>query len=125
MSAPSKLDRIRVQTARMLEIYSLLRRELDGGGRVGLSPQDRERLQHAVDTIAGNMGQLLAQLTAHKEVTSSGEGRSVEAMAADGEDVVDYPGIGRLAGAEARELEEIIDSLLKWHATVGQNDAAQ
>lgn len=123
MSVPPKLDRIRVQTARMLEIYSLLRRELDGEGRIGLPPADRARLQQAVDTIAANMAQLLAQLTAHVEDPSAADTAAANAAAAGG--TIDYLGLGKLSGAESRELEDILDAVLKWHAVAAQNDGGE
>jgi hypothetical protein len=120
MSTPHKLAGIRIQTARMLEIYSLLRRELDGGNRIGMPDQSRRQLQAAVDTIAvdtiaDNMTRLAAQLAAVTETPS--------ARHDDGS--VDYPGIGRVDPAEAEELEEILDAVLKWHAELIQNDAGE
>lgn len=106
MSTPNKLARVRVQTARMLEIYSLLRDELGGANKIGMQSKERRRLQRAVDTIAANMAQLAAQLAAATETPS--------AIHQDGS--VDYPGIGRVDPTEARELEEILDEVLKWHA---------
>lgn len=120
MAAPYKLDRIRVQTARMIEIYSLLRRELEGSERIGLSPHDRHRLQHAVDTIAANMSQLLSQLAADGEHPSAAPATTPDDLPA-----VVYPGLGRLEGGEARKLEEILDAVLKWHAAAGQNDEGE
>lgn len=117
MAAPYKLDRIRVQTARMVEIYSLLRRELEGSERIGLSPHDRRRLQHAVDTIAANMSQLLTQLAVDREHPSA----TAPAATPDDLPAVVYPGLGHLDGGEARKLEEILDAVLKWHAAAGQN----
>jgi hypothetical protein len=115
MSTPLNLDGIRVQTARMLEIYALLRRELDGGNRLGASPEDRGRLQRAVDTIAANMADLATRLSAAAEQCSP----------PDEEGRVDYPGIGRLDRSEARELEEILDAVLRWHAEILQNDTGE
>jgi hypothetical protein len=115
MSTSYNLDGIRVQTARMLEIYSLLRSELEGGNKIGIPLAERSTLQHAVDTIADNMAQLAAQLAAMMETPS--------AVHEDGS--VDYPGIGRVDPAEARELEEILDAVLKWHAELIQNDTGE
>lgn len=115
MSTPYNLDGIRVQTARMLEIYSLLRAELDGGNKIGMPPHSRRRLQQAVDTIAANMAQLAAQIAAAMETPS--------AMHEDGS--IDYPGLGRVDATEAHELEEILDAVLKWHAELIQNDTGE
>ncbi len=115
MSTPYNLNGIRVQTARMLEIYSLLRAELDGGNKIGMSPETRSRLQHAVDTIAENMVQLAAQLAAAMETPS--------AVHDDGS--IEYPGLGRVDPTESRELEEILDAVLKWHAELIQNDTGE
>ncbi|HJP33134.1 MAG TPA: hypothetical protein QGF95_21525 [Candidatus Latescibacteria bacterium] len=115
MSTSYNLDGIRVQTARMLEIYSLLRRELEGANKIGMPQEARGRLQQAVDTIAANMAQLAAQLAAATETPS--------AVHDDGS--VEYPGIGRVDAVEARELEEILDSVLKWHAELIQNDTGE
>ena len=57
MSTPLKLDGVRIQTARMLEIYSLLRQELEGANKIVMPADERSRLQRAVDTIAANMAQ--------------------------------------------------------------------
>ena len=112
MSTPYNLDGIRVQTARMLEIYSLLRSELDGGNKLKMPPETRSLLQQAVDTIAENMAQLAAQLSAAMETPS--------AQREDGS--IEYPGLGHVEAAEAHELEEILDAVLKWHAELIQND---
>ena len=84
MSTSYNLDGIRVQTARMLEIYSLLRSELEGSGMIDMPLSARSMLQQAVDTIADNMAQLAAHLAAMMETPS--------AVHEDGS--VDYPGIG-------------------------------
>lgn len=115
MSATFKLDRIRVQTARMIEIYALLRRELERRGSVSLSDYDRARLQHAVDTIAANMGQLLAQLARRREEPSQPQ----VAPAQDARTL--YPGLGHLDRQEAAELEEILDAVLKWQSAAAAN----
>jgi len=115
MSTSYKLDGIRVQTARMLEIYSLLRSELEGSGMIDMPLSARSMLQQAVDTIADNMAQLAAHLAAMMETPS--------AVHEDGS--VDYPGIGRVVPSEAHELEEILDAVLKWHAELIQNDTGE
>jgi len=99
----------------MLEIYSLLRSELEGANKLGMPPEARGKLQQAIDTIAANMAQLASQLAAATETPS--------ATHADGS--VEYPGIGRVDATEARELEEILDAVLKWHAELLQNDVGE
>ena len=94
-----KLSGIRVQMARMLEIYSLLRGQIEGN-QLGLSAGDRQRLQSGIDTIASNMRDLLTVLTQQKEETSA-------AVKSGDADI-----------SEAQELEEILDAVLKWHTEV-------
>jgi len=115
MSTPHNLDGIRVQTARMLEKYSLLRAELDEADKIAMPPQSRLRLQQAVDTIAENMSQFAAQITAAMETPS----------ALHEDSSIDYPGLGRVDATEAHELEEILDAVLKWHAELIQNDTGE
>ena len=88
---------IRVQMARMLEIYSLLRAQL-ATNQLGLSAAERQRLQSGVDTIANF-------LTRQKEDPD-----------AAGEHSTAHEGLGELGPAETEELEEILDAVLKWHA---------
>lgn len=97
------LNGIRVQTARMLEIYSLLRNQLESN-QLGLSAAERQQLQSGVDTIAANMRDLLAYLSRQKEDL---------AAAAAG---TTHEGLGEMDPSEAEELEEILDAVLKWHA---------
>lgn len=94
-SPPLRLDRIRVQTARMLEIYALLQKDLEKNKRLFLSVEDRQRLHQAILTIESNMRQLLARIVAYQEETSPGE-------------------------AEAMELEEIVDAVLRWAQEKGE-----
>ncbi|MBT4101224.1 MAG: hypothetical protein HOM68_03480 [Gemmatimonadetes bacterium] len=94
-----KLSGIRVQMARMLEIYSLLRGQIEGN-QLGLSAGERQRLQSGIDTIASNMRDLLTVLTQQKEETSA-------AVKSGDADI-----------SEAQELEEILDAVLKWHTEV-------
>ncbi len=103
------LNGIRVQSARMLEIYSLLRTQLETN-RLGLSATERQRLQSGVDTIAANMRDLLVFLTRQKEEHSL---RKASATA--------YEGLGDLDADEAEELEEILESVLKWHAELSMD----
>ena len=94
-----KLSGIRVQMARMLEIYSLLRGQIEGN-QLGLSAGERQRLQSGIDTIASNMRDLLTVLTQQKEETSA-------AVKSGDADI-----------SEAQELEEILDAVLMWHTEV-------
>ena len=64
------LERIRVQTARMLEIYSLIRGELEKGSESLLPARKRQELNRAIDTIAVNMKQLQTYFTADMEESS-------------------------------------------------------
>ncbi|MBT3345286.1 MAG: hypothetical protein HN712_14275 [Gemmatimonadetes bacterium] len=104
------LNGIRVQMARMLEIYSLLRAQLTTN-QMGLSAAERQRLQSGVDTIATNMRDLLALLTLQKEDPS-----------AAGKHTTAYEGLGELDGHETEELEEILDAVLKWHAELSTEE---
>jgi hypothetical protein len=85
-SPPIRLDRIRVQTARMLEIYSLLHGELEKNAHLFSSPEERSQLGRAIDEIRANMRQLLQALTDYLHQSE-----------------------------ETQELEEIINAVLEWH----------
>jgi len=84
-----KLDGIRVQTARMMEIYALLRGELEENTHLGLSAEALQQLHGAIASVEANMRELQAYIVAHLEENSHEE-------------------------PEARELEEILDAVLKW-----------
>jgi hypothetical protein len=89
-SAPINLDKIRVQTARMMEIYALLRNELENNTFSILSKAERQQLENGIETIRNNMLQTLEILsTLQKEAKNTGE---------------------------QLELEELLNSVLKWHA---------
>ncbi|HIG52466.1 MAG TPA: hypothetical protein EYG11_13485 [Candidatus Latescibacteria bacterium] len=93
-----KLDNIRVQTARMMEIYTLLRGELEKNSGLGPSKHTRSQLDHAIATIHTNMRQILDILTAYQEENS-------------------------LATEEVQELEElegILEAVLAWHNEEGE-----
>ena len=93
-----KLDSIRVQTARMMEIYTLLQGELEKNSGLGLTKQTRAKLDHAIATIHTNMRQILDFLTAYQEENS-------------------------LAAEEVQELEElegILEAVLAWHNEDGE-----
>ena len=90
-----KLDSIRVQTARMIEIYTLIRDELEKNDELELTKQTQAQLNHAIDTIHVNMRQLLEQLTAYQEENS-------------------------LIHQEALELEEILSAVLQWQNEEGE-----
>jgi len=88
-----KLDSVRIQTARMMEIYTLLRGELEKNAGLGLTEQARDQLDNAIAMIHANMRQLLHLLTAYqKENTLAAE--EVQ---------------------ELGELEEILEAVLAWH----------
>ena len=90
-----KLDSIRVQTARMIEIYTLIKDELEKNDELGLTKQTQAQLNHAIDTIHVNMRQLIEQLTAYQEENS-------------------------LIHQEALELEEILSAVLQWQNEEGE-----
>ena len=89
-----KLDAIRVQTARMMEIYALLKNELEKNTLLMPSEETRAQLDSAIETIRANMGQLLNTLITYQEqLDSTDENES----------------------AEAGELEELLTAVLEWH----------
>jgi hypothetical protein len=88
---PCQLDRIRIQTARMLEIYALLRREIEGRDGLPVAAETRARLAKAIDTIAANMEQIQAYFAQHREELAA-------------------PTPGSPA-----DLDEILEAVLKWH----------
>ena len=55
---PRKLNGISIKTARMLEIYSLLVKELERGKKINLSSEDHNRLDEAIRTISRNMEEI-------------------------------------------------------------------
>ena len=55
---PRKLNGISIKTARMLEIYSLLVKELERGKKINLSSEDHNRLNEAIRTISRNMQEI-------------------------------------------------------------------
>jgi hypothetical protein len=88
--SPINLDKIRVQTARMMEIYVLLRNELENNAHSISSITERQKLANAIETIRKNMLQTLEMLSMlQKEAKNTGE---------------------------QNELEELLNSVLKWHA---------
>ena len=90
-SSSPKLDQIKIQTARMLEIYALLRKELDENKGLLLSPTKLSQLSAAVDKIEANMRQLQTQFSGQQEVSSEEDRRN------------------------NTELDEIVNAVLKWH----------
>lgn len=89
-SSPQKhlLDRIRVQTARMLEVYSLLQCELERNRQLAISHEERLHLAQAIDTIAASMRQLQDYFARQQEDSS-----------------LPLP----------QNIDEILDAVLKWH----------
>ena len=84
------LDKIRVQTARMMEIYSLLRNELENNTHNISSTLERQKLANAIETIRDNMLKTLEALSALQKQSQN--------------------------TSEQIELEEILNSVLEWHA---------
>ena len=89
-----KLDVIRVQTARMMEIYALLKDELEKNTLLLPSEETRAQLDSAIETIRANMGQLLNTLITYQEQLNSADENE---------------------SAEASELEELLTAVLEWH----------
>ncbi len=134
-SPNSKLDSIRIQTARMLEIYALLRRQLKEGN-IHLPPEKHEQLSGAIRTIAKNMLQLQSYHISHqpKEETSSRAEREEVTSRGDG---IEAPNLNDLATnaslapkdpsseglpvspAELQELDDIVNQVLQWHMANG------
>ena len=90
---PCQLDRLKIQTARMLEIYALLQREIEGTGALPLAPETHVRLAQAIDTITANMQQIQEYFARHGE-----------------EPATVVPG-------SPADLDEILEAVLKWHLT--------
>ena len=89
-----KLNAIRVQTARMMAIYALLKKELEKNTLLLPSEETRAQFDSAIETIRANMGQLLNTLiTYHGQLDSADENES----------------------AETGELEELLTAVLEWH----------
>ena len=96
MSSTSlELDRIKVQTARMLEIYALLQKELKENTHLSLSTEDQDQLSQAIATVEANMRQLQAYIIACREESSQ-------------------------ADPETRDLEEILNAVLSWAQEEGE-----
>ena len=89
-----KLDAIRIQTARMMEIYALLKNELEKNTLLLPSEETRAQLDSSIDTIRANMEQLLNTLIAYQEQLDSADENE---------------------SAEAGELEELLAAVLEWH----------
>ena len=106
MSATS-LDRVRVQTARMLELYSLVRRELEKGNESPLSTRDREGLSRAIETIAQSMRQLQTYFAAATEQSSPAEAANHSRDGVNGHQPESLQD-------QAEELDQLVDAVLKW-----------
>ena len=83
------LAQIKVQTARMVELYELLQRQLAQGNGIALSAEDRDRLHRSIAVIESNMRQLQAYFANRREESSP-------------------------LDPEGRELEEILNAVLQW-----------
>ena len=90
-----EFDAIRVQTARMMEIYALLRGELEKNAGLYLTDQMRNQLDRAIATIHANMRQLQKSLATFREENTP-------------------------EAEEARELTEILEAVLQWHNKEGE-----
>lgn len=82
-----RIDRIKIQTARMLEVYALLQSELERSEQLGISADDRQHLSLAIDTIASSMRQLQDHFSPPSEDNSS---------------------------PRPKNIDEILDAVLKW-----------
>jgi len=105
-SSPHNLDRVRIQTARMLEIYSLVAGELESRNGVNISPEDRGRFRHAIETIAGNMAQLKDRLACEQEDTSSTSDREGATHTPDPKALGDP--------AAPISLDDLVSAVLRW-----------
>ena len=134
-SPKSTLDSIRVQTARMLEIYALLRRQLKEGN-IHLPPEKYEQLSAAIRTITTNMLQLQSFHAAKlEEQTSASADR--EEVTSPGDSVPSHSVLHALASSasltprdsapqalpvsptELQELDDIVNQVLQWHMANG------
>ena len=93
-----QLDSIRVQTARMMEIYALLRGELEKNSGLELTDQTRNQLDYAIATIHANMRNIQDLITTYQEENSL-EAEELE---------------------ELEELEGILEAVLAWHNEEGE-----
>ena len=92
MSAnPPNLDGIKVQTARMLEIYDLLQREIANNAILNVPDEEQSVLREAIRTVERSMLQIQEFFTEYQEENTP-------------------------ASSEAQELEEIVNSVLEWCA---------
>lgn len=87
---PRNMHQIKIQTARMLEIYALLQKELDEATGLSLSTDQRAQLNIAVDKIEANMRALQVHFAQRQEESSE-------------------------AREDLEELDEILNAVLKWH----------
>jgi hypothetical protein len=136
-SSPNpKLDSIRIQTARMLEIYALLRRQLKEGN-IHLPPEKYDQLSGAIRTIAKNMLQLQSYHAAHKPEEQTSSGTEREEVTSRGNGIASPPNLNDLATsasltpkdpaseglpvspAELQELDDIVNQVLEWHMANG------
>ena len=88
-SATPNLDRIKVQTARMVEIHALLQKEIADNEALSVSTEDQKLLKMAIGTVETNMRQIQEYFAQHKEENSP-------------------------SNEETQELEEIVNAVLEW-----------
>ena len=77
-SQKQRIDRIKIQTARMLEVYSLLQFELENSQKLGISAEHRQQLTQSIDTIAGSMRQLQEHFAQAPEDNSAPRPKNID-----------------------------------------------
>lgn len=105
-SSPNNANRVGVQTARMLEIYSLVAGELESQDGIEVSPEDRARFRHAIETIAGNMAELQASLACEQEDASPTDDREGSTRSSDLHALADQ--------GTPMSLDDLVSAVLRW-----------
>lgn len=109
------LNRVRVQTARMLEIFALLRGQLGGEG-LQLTPQQREQLTQSIWTIAGNMQELQDYLAAALEDSSRARSTSTPSPTSGKAGLPKMRAAGTSPTADEADLDNLLEAVLRWVA---------
>ena len=91
------LKGIKVQTARMVEIYALLQKEIANNEALAVSTENQQLLRKAIGTVENNMRQIQEYFAQQKEENSS-----------DNE--------------ETQELEEIVTAVLEWCSSIEKEE---
>lgn len=108
------LDRLRIQTARMKEIFALLRHQLEASS-LRLTDQQRDQLAHAIGTIARNVEEMQAHFARLQEDSSPLAAEATGTWAAG-----EPAGFGGPPGmATPEDIDGLLDAVLKW---VMEND---